>query len=386
MRSGLLTWKARGALWLRLGIRLSLILLTLWLLSRFGRRAFTLFAPFLCAFLTAVLLNPPIRWLQRRLGWSRRIAALLLILASIALLGTALGFLGYAIGQELLNLTQNWDLLLSALQTTLEQVEQLFSRVLQLLPPQILAPAQLAAEELLTWLGSAVPDALTELAAQIGHRAMGIPSFLISTLMFVLAAYFLSADYPYLRSRAAQYMSDRALRFCRQIRTTALGAFGGYLKAQLLLSAGVFFILLTGFFLTRQPYGLLLALGLAVLDFIPLVGAGTVMVPWAFIALLSRDYSTAAGILLISGAIALFRRAMEPKFVGDQTGLPPLLSLVGIYVGMKLGGVPGMILGPILLLILLNLSGMGLFRGLHLDLTAAVCDIAAILSERPFPP
>ena len=144
-------------------------------------------------------------------------------------------------------------------------------------------------------------------------------------------------------------------------------------------------MLLAGFLVTGQSYGLLLALGLAVLDFIPIVGAGTVMVPWAVIALFTRDYPTAIRIMVIWGIIALFRRVMEPKFVGDQTGLSPIASLISIYVGMKVAGVPGMILGPILLLVLLNLSGMGMFRGLRLDLAAAVKDVSAILSERPEP-
>ena len=79
---------------------------------------------------------------------------------------------------------------------------------------------------------------------------------------------------------------------------------------------------------------------------------------------------------------APLRRVTEPKFVGDQTGLPPLLSLMSIYVGLKLAGVAGMILAPILVLVLLNLAGMGMFRGLRLDLEAAFRDLSAILSRR----
>src|SRR5699024_7311794 len=119
--------------------------------------------------------------------------------------------------------------------------------------------------------------------------------------------------------------------------------------------------------------------------FIPIIGAGTVMVPWAVIALFTRDYSTAIEMMVIWGIIAMFRRVMEPKFVGDQTGLSPILSLVSIYVGMRLAGVLGMVFGPILLLVLLNLAGMGMLRGIRLDVEAAARDIAAILSQRPEP-
>ena len=141
-------------------------------------------------------------------------------------------------------------------------------------------------------------------------------------------------------------------------------------------------ILLLGFLVTRQEYAFLLALGLAVLDFIPLLGSGTVMVPWAVIAFLTRDYPTAISVMVIWSVIALFRRVAEPKIVGDQTGLSPILSLVSIYGGMKLGGVVGMILGPILTLMVLNLSGLGMFRGVRLDLADAAADIASLL-RRP---
>mgnify|MGYP000010702134 CR=1 FL=1 len=165
--------------------------------------------------------------------------------------------------------------------------------------------------------------------------------------------------------------------------TPALAAFGGYLRAELLLSVGVFFILLGGFLLVGQNYALLLALGLAILDFIPIIGSGTVMVPWAVVALFTRDFSTAVYLMVIWGVVAMFRRVAEPRFVGDQTGLSPILSLVGIYVGMKVAGVAGMILGPILILVVLNLVGLGIFQGFWMDVTAAARDITAILSQRP---
>ena len=146
---------------------------------------------------------------------------------------------------------------------------------------------------------------------------------------------------------------------------------------------GVFFILLAGFTLTGQSYALLLALLLAVLDFIPIVGAGTVMVPWAVVCLFTRDLRTAVELLVIWGAIALFRRVGEPKVVGNQTGLSPILSLVSIYVGMKLAGVAGMILGPVVFLVVLNVCRAGVFDGPVADVKLAVRDIRAILKNRP---
>lgn len=381
-----LSWRQRGALWLRLIIRFLLALFAILFLAFFGHPLLSLFAPFLLALITAALLNPLVKRLQRLLGWGRGPLSLLLLLLLLALVGGALVLLSYGAVNQLISLAQNWSGLLDSLQSTLDQMESFFSRFWSLVPAQVSELIDSTFASLFEWFKESASDWLTTLGKAAGEKAMGLPSFVIALVIFVMASYLLTADYPYLRSRAAQHMDEGLLHFLGQVRTVALGAFGGYLKAEFLLSIGVFVILLVGFTIIRQPYGLLLALGLAVLDFIPIVGAGTVMVPWAFLALFSRDFSGAIELMVIWGLIALFRRVMEPKFVGDQTGLSPILSLVSIYVGMKLAGVLGMILGPILLLVLLNLAGMGMFRGLRLDLEAAVRDIAAILSQHPDSP
>ncbi len=378
-----LSWRKRGALWLRLGIRFLLTVLLVWLLVAFARPLLSLFAPFILALITAAILNPLVRRLQRMSGLGRAPLSLLVLLVLFGLVGSAIGLLCYVAVGQLISLLQNWSGLLDSLQRTLDQIETLFSNLLTLVPPHITELVVSTMNNLFLWLKQTVPSTLASIGLVAGEKAMGLPSFVVALVIFVMATYLITADYPYLRSRTAQHMDEGLLHFLGQVKAVSLGAFGGYLKAEFLLSVGVFFILLAGFTIIRQPYGLLLALGLAVLDFIPIIGAGTIMVPWAFIALFSGDFSTAVEMMVIWGIIALFRRVMEPKFVGDQTGLSPILSLISIYVGMKLAGVFGMIFGPICLLVILNLAGMGLFHGLRLDLIAAGRDIAAILSQRP---
>ncbi|MCI8422565.1 MAG: sporulation integral membrane protein YtvI [Lawsonibacter sp.] len=376
-----LSWRERGAIWLRLGVRLGLTAGALWLLARYGRLALALSAPFLAALGAAVLLNPLVRAFQRRMGLSRQVSSLVLLLLLFGLLGTALGWLAYGAASELVSLAENWDQLAAGARALLERLDQGFRQLAAALPIPF-SPDQGLSDLLLEGLAGAIP-ALGDMASYLGSKAVSVSSFLVGLVFFVMATYFLTADLPYLRSRAAERLDEGALHVLSQLRHTALGAFGGYLKAQLLLSVGVFVLLLAGFLLIRQPYGLLLALGLAILDFIPIVGSGTVMVPWSLLALCTRDYAAAARILALWGAIVLFRQVMEPKFVGDQTGLSPFLSLVGIYTGMKLAGVLGMVLAPIALLVVLNLAGMGVFRGLRLDLTAAFRDLSALLAQRP---
>ena len=383
MENRRLSWRQRGELWLRLGLRLLLAALAVWLAARLGRTALALLTPFLLALGTAAALNPLVKKLQKLLGWPRQLLSALVLFLLFGLAGGGLVLLAYGAVGQIVSLARNWSALLDSLQAALDRLEGMLDHFLALTPPQVRELAERAADELFQWLYEVVPDALAGLGLEAGEWAMRMPSFLVALTIFVMASFLMTADYPYLRSRYIQHLDEGILPFLSQLRSTALGAFGGYLKAELLLSVGVFFILLGGFFLTRQPYGLLLAVGLAVLDFIPVIGAGTVMVPWAFGALFAGDLPGAVELIAIWGVIALFRRVMEPKFVGDQTGLSPILSLMSIYAGMKLAGVPGMILGPIVVLICLNLAGMGMFRGLRLDLEAAAWDIAAILRGGP---
>lgn len=374
-----LTWPQRGRLWMRLGIRLLLTALAVLAAAKLLRPALSLFAPFVLAFGMAAVLNPLVRRLQRKLGWSRGLVSLVTVLVLVGLAGGALGLLIYGLGSEVVSLAQNWEGLFAHGVAAFEELEGLFERFLTLIPTEITLITQTLGDKLVAWVQENMSGMLTVSAEYITNKAIKVPGFLLGLVIFLMGTYFLTADYPYLRTRFIQHTDDRALLFLGQMKKTVVAAFGGYLKAQLLLSLGVFGILLAGFLFTGQDYALLLALGLAVLDFIPLLGSGTVMVPWGVIALLTRDYSTALSVLLIWGVIAVFRRVAEPKIVGDQTGLSPILSLISIYVGMKLGGVPGMILGPILVLVVLNLAGIGMFHNLRMDLAMAMDDILELL-------
>ena len=383
MKEQKLTWRARGRLWFRIGVRLVVLLAGLWLLWKVGLPLLSLMAPFVAALITAAILHPAVGWLRGSLGGSRKLWSLLVLALLFGLAGAALGGLVYAAGAQLVSLVQSWDDLLQGLEGMFRQLEQLFAQFWDLVPPALNETVDSVWESVLAWLKNTLPTMLEGMMNYAKDKALSLPALGLALIIYVMAAYLLTADYPDLRTAAARRTDQRLLAFLRQVRDTALAAFGGYVKAEFLLSVGVFFILLGGFFLIRQPYGLLLALALAVMDFIPIIGAGTVMVPWAVIDLVTGNLSRAIQLMVIWGLIALFRRVGEPKFVGDQTGLSPILSLVSIYVGMRLGGVLGMILGPTVLLIALNLVKLGLFDGVRADAEAAAEDIIAILRERP---
>ena len=133
----------------------------------------------------------------------------------------------------------------------LDQLELISFQLWTLVPPELTESVQSVADGLMDWLNTAVPNILQNAVAFTTEKAKRVPSFGLALIIYVMAAYMLTVDYPELRARAAQHTHERLLRFVVQVRNIALAAFGGYLRAELLLSVGCFFILLVGFFPDR---------------------------------------------------------------------------------------------------------------------------------------
>ena len=377
----LLTARQRAQLWIRLGIRglliLGAVLCLIWLVPPLC----SLFMPFLLALIVAWLLHPLVRWLQKKLNISRKVLSMILILLVYVGIGAILYGLGYAAVTQIRSLVENWGDIRAQVLASLESLSDYLSGLVELLPDSVASNLEGLASQLLDWLQSVLPSALDTTLGSGMSVVSRIPSFAIAAVVFMMASYFITADYPRLRFLATDRLPESVREFGSNFKRIFVEAFGGYLKSQLILSLGVFLILTAGFFLIHQPYGLLLAFIFAVLDFIPIIGAGTVMVPWAVVCLVTGDYRSAIELMVIWGIICLFRRLAEPKILGDQTGLSPILSLVGIYVGMRLGGVLGMIVGPLLLLVVINLWKLGTFDPVVCDLKLAIGDISALLAS-----
>ena len=135
---------------------------------------------------------------------------------------------------------------------------------------------------------------------------------------------------------------ERILSGLKRVRATI----GGWLLAQVKLSGITMLILAAGFLFLRISYGLLWAVLVALLDAFPILGTGTVLLPWSLICLLQGDTAQGIGLLGLYAIVAITRSVLEPKLVGKQLGLDPLVTLFALYAGYKLWGLAGMLLAP----------------------------------------
>ena len=343
---------------LRIGLRLLLIIAVLLCLTLLVPPLLDLFLPFILAFLAATLLAPLVQKIARRVGgwnfWSMLFVVLMLLAATGILV-----YAGYYLISQIIDLIHSWASIRDGLTNMLEQISIFLSTNVHFTYTDTEAYILNFVQEGLNWITGKVSTWAPSVVIGVGNLASGIASFVVSLLFFIVGAYFMTADYPGLRKKLISWVPDIIRPHMRHVKEATGSAMFGYLRAQLILSGVVTLIIFIALLIYGQSYSLLIAIACGIIDVMPFFGSGAVLVPWGVIMLLLGNFQK--GLFLLALALFIFRKLAEPKVVGNQTGLSPLLSLISIYVGMKLGGVIGMILCPILCMVVIGLYGMDFF-------------------------
>lgn len=186
-----------------------------------------------------------------------------------------------------------------------------------------------------------IPAAVTTAIGTVGSGALSVGTG-------VVAAFLISARLPKLKAAAQEKLpaswKERYLPALRRVRKALVG----WLQAQLKLCAITWGIVSVGFFVLQIRHAPLWAALVAVVDAVPVLGTGTVLVPWAAVSLLQGQHLHAIGLLCIYGTAAITRTVLEPRLVGRHLGLDPLVTLAALYAGYRFWGFPGLLLTPIL--------------------------------------
>lgn len=304
-------------------------------------------APFLLAFAFAALLEPAVAALCRR-GFPRPLAAGILLLGTLA-----------AAAGLLFLLLRRLALEVSALSVRLPELAQQLSAALGSWEAALKGWLARAPEGLGLWLDRAVAGAeesLQALPGMVSQRALrflsGLASSAPGALLFavtaVIGAYFVSAAYPELLHLAARALPERMLTRARLLRRDLRRTLGRWLRAQGLLLAITFAMLAAAFALLRVDYALLLALATALIDALPVLGSGTVLLPWGLWEIFTGNAPLGVGLVLTYAGVTVVHQSIQAKLLGDQLGLHPLVMLAAIWLGWRVWGVAGMLLFPLL--------------------------------------
>ncbi len=196
-------------------------------------------------------------------------------------------------------------------------------------------------------LSTAISRITSVLTGFLSSTVRGIPSFLLFITVTVISSFYFCLDMTAFHGFLRRVLPSRITASFPEMKHRVLGVVGKYLKAYAMILVLTFCQLFVGFGIMGISYSFLLALIISFVDILPVLGVGSVLIPWALFSFASGTGGRGVGLLILYGTVTVVRQIAEPRIVGDSIGLPPLATLISMYAGLKLVGVPGLILGPV---------------------------------------
>ncbi|MBQ3136395.1 MAG: sporulation integral membrane protein YtvI [Clostridia bacterium] len=347
----------------------------------------TLF-PIIFAFIIASFLQRPKNFIMRKTPIKKGFASTLCVLGLLAVILFFTALIGVRIAQEIggfvdyiMLQVQNIDSLVNTIENALLNFVSGFPEFLSKTLKENIATLFVEIRE---WLAGRSSEFTQDIAGTLSgsfslswittpisgviSTARQIPSVIIAAVISIVAACFITADYDFIKKFVkAQLTEQKAKDVSRAISLlkSSLGKMG---KAYLSIIFITFIELSIGFYVLRllnvfsSNYIAIISLAIAIIDIIPVLGTGTVLLPWIAYSLITGNYAMAIGLGIMYASITVIRQIIEPKFVAGQLGLPPFLTISAMYVGLKVFGVLGMFIAPMIIIMLKLLNDEGILH------------------------
>ena len=321
-----------------------------------------LFMPFIIGWFLALLANPPVRFLEEKLKIRRNVGAVLVVVFICA--GIVLFM--YAVWNRLLKGIPDLLRILPRVWKDMELefvgITKKWNEIISSLPEDVVKRANDVRESLGTEVGILVGELSFSTANAVSDFAGNIPGIMIAMIMSLLSAYFFVVQRNYLFCLFKKIIPPSRMRECILLKQTTVDVFIGYLKVQLKIELWIYLIIAGGFLFLKVRYGYLIAIVIALLDMLPVLGTGTVLIPWTVFEVLKGDYVYALGLLAIWGVSQLVRQMIQPKLIGDSMGMAPIPTLIHLYVGYKIAGMIGMLVAVPFGILVKTMDAAGFFN------------------------
>lgn len=350
-----------GKKYVRILLNILVPLFTIYVICFWGPRLLKFFMPFVIGWIVAMIANPLVRLLEKKMKIVRSHSSIVLIVGVLALVITGLYLLTVKLFTELSAFVSGLPQIYETSQTEIIAAYQKISHLFGFLPDSM----ETSFEQLMNSVNGYLGDLVQQMAASAGGVVTRtIPEVFVNMVVMILAAYLLLAEHDRIVTYVRRYMPEVSKRYVGFLKRDMRTVIGGYFMAQFKIMFVVGAILLVGFLLLGVPYSFFLAIAIALLDFLPMFGTGTALIPWAIVKLFTGEYAYAFWLVVIYVVTQAVRQVIQPKIVGDSMGLSPLTTLVLLFLGFKFKGIAGMILAVPVGLIFINFYRYGAFDSL----------------------
>lgn len=323
----------------------------------FFKYIFELIFPFIIAWILASLLNPVVTFLYKRIKIPRGIGTLLSMATVLSGIFGALAFLVKQLWEQIVSFTTAFPNYKSEIQLVLDNLQVQFQGIMDKLP---LPEAFQSFDDVINTILTSIGGFLTGLVEGTYNIVAKVPNGLFFVIVMLIATFFMTKDYRVIGQFTRAQIPEKIVHKAILMKDGLKSALGGYVKTQLILMCFTFTICLIGLLVLQRPYTLLVAIGIALFDAFPMFGSGAILIPWGIYHLVLGNFAVSVGLFAIYGLIVVVRQVMEPKVLSTQIGVYALVTLMSMYIGFKLIGVVGLILGPVTVVMFKTLQAIGL--------------------------
>ena len=317
-------------------------------------------APFIVALLMALAAKPAVRFLREKVRIGRTAAGILPVILLYLLLAFLIGFLGVRLFDYLKDLATGLpgfyrNSFLPAATRLFDGLRHLTERFDPDSADTLGSIIDMASAQ----LENTVVSFAGKLLGRLTTAAFGLPAVFLGALIAVIATVFLAVDWDRIRAFCRHQLSDGQREMADRVLENLSGTIRKYVRSYALILCITFCELLIGFLILGigNPAGV--ALAIAVFDVLPVVGCGTVLIPWSVVSFLTGNWPLGAGLFFHYVVIAIVRNVIEPKIVGTRVGLHPLVTLLGMVLGRALFGPVGILGLPFAMAIVAALNEQG---------------------------
>ena len=325
--------------------------------------------PFVVALGIAFALKPLINKISTGTRLNRKLVAVLVlsvvyVLFAILLVFMGVRLIGYLSG-VFSGLPQFYG---NTIEPALSDVSKWFDEFFIRLDPNVSSFIEAAGDSISEAVKSLVVSISTGAVDALKNIVLSVPLLVVRFVLTVIASYFFVVDYYTIVNFLAKQLPESAGRKMVIVRDYIINVLLSFGKAYFILMSITFVEVSIGLLILRRPNAIPIALLVAAMDILPILGTGTVILPWAAYSFIVGDFFTGIGLLIMYAVVTVVRQTLEPRVVGKQIGLYPLLTLICMFIGARYFGFWGLLGFPVVLAVLVYLNRSGeikLFKGLE---------------------
>lgn len=332
-----------------------------------------LILPFIIAWFIAYMVNPLVNFMQFRMRcprWLGSTIALIIFFGIISLTITVLiSRIVIEIGRFSKMFSENFQFWLEDIMGFInsERLQTIVSQILSFYSQNEQYHATI--EQNISNIGERVTAKITSFIGYLFEAVIyvitSLPNFTFVFVIAILAAFFISKDWHKLIAWFFSFFSEKIKDSTRSVWHDLQSALFGYIRAQLIMISITAVFIIIGLMVLKVEYALTIGLLIGLVDLLPYLGVGLVMVPWIIYVFIQGDIFLGIGLSILYGIVLIARSSIEPKVLATSIGLNALATLVAMFVGVKLFNIAGILIGPVALIFLIALQKAGVFRDIR---------------------